>query len=635
MKYSPFIRKNESNISSSAQTAPPPSADSYIEACFNSGAASVLCFSNDLLVPTELVLLLDGRYSFQKAAPRNACAKQNASAVRPDSPSPFRSKLFTARPDVFNRNSSFVAVGSSEQPRTPLRQRQYTPRPIWNTPTTAEGTTASMMNGLSSVEGRDFPVHAGSRSLTFSSSGRMSTRMANKRTGLGTGFREMFLGVSRERSNFEELPGSRELATRKEVQRILEKKLSASRGAPVFGNARFSSEGGDIVQAEERVSDIKQLEEYKRCVTLLQGGGERFSVTKASVKLQETISQFSKSPPAEALSNGVVRKSGDYSAVDNYKSAENDGNKDLASSSAHLDGNQGENSGDWRELYEKSNRRNPKLSSLKLEQEYLEKRFAALSVTRPSTFNKPHKEERETADAFTPLSEEAEREVDDALRGPDRNKVLTFHEKSGIDVTRAVMQCLLPGAWLNDEVINLYMELLKEREVQEPKKFLKCHFFNTFFYNKLYKDKRSYDYKAVRRWTTQKKVGYSLADCDKILVPIHQDIHWCLAVINIRDKKFEYLDSLGGVDNAVLKVLARYIADEAKDKGGIELDSSTWDIAFPQDIPQQLNGCDCGMFMLKYADFHSRGVSLSFKQADMEYFRRRMVWELLRLKAGT
>jgi sentrin-specific protease 1 len=26
-----------------------------------------------------------------------------------------------------------------------------------------------------------------------------------------------------------------------------------------------------------------------------------------------------------------------------------------------------------------------------------------------------------------------------------------------------------------------------------------------------------YDYKAVRRWTTQKKLGYSLIDCDKVL----------------------------------------------------------------------------------------------------------------------
>lgn len=35
------------------------------------------------------------------------------------------------------------------------------------------------------------------------------------------------------------------------------------------------------------------------------------------------------------------------------------------------------------------------------------------------------------------------------------------------------------------QVINVYMELMKERETREPDKFLKCHFFNTFFYNKV------------------------------------------------------------------------------------------------------------------------------------------------------
>jgi sentrin-specific protease 1 len=77
----------------------------------------------------------------------------------------------------------------------------------------------------------------------------------------------------------------------------------------------------------------------------------------------------------------------------------------------------------------------------------------------------------------------------------------------------------------------------------------------TCFIEQLYKDKRSYDYKSVRRWTTQKKIGYSLVKCDKILVPIHQDVHWCLAVINIRDKRIEYLDSLKGADDTVLQVL--------------------------------------------------------------------------------
>ena len=34
--------------------------------------------------------------------------------------------------------------------------------------------------------------------------------------------------------------------------------------------------------------------------------------------------------------------------------------------------------------------------------------------------------------------------------------------------------------------------------------------------------------------------------CSQIFVPIHKKIHWCLAVINNKDKKFQYLDSLRG-----------------------------------------------------------------------------------------
>jgi Ulp1 family protease len=83
----------------------------------------------------------------------------------------------------------------------------------------------------------------------------------------------------------------------------------------------------------------------------------------------------------------------------------------------------------------------------------------------------------------------------------NRAEILAFHEETNIEVTRAIIQCLVPGAWLNDEVshfsktsvitimfvfvynifdvndtllnlfvgalvqvINVYMQLLKERE---------------------------------------------------------------------------------------------------------------------------------------------------------------------------
>ncbi|KAH9318398.1 hypothetical protein KI387_020167, partial [Taxus chinensis] len=127
-------------------------------------------------------------------------------------------------------------------------------------------------------------------------------------------------------------------------------------------------------------------------------------------------------------------------------------------------------------------------------------------------------------------------------------------------------------------------------------------------------NKTNYDYKAVRRWTTQRKIGYSLTDCDKIFVPIHKEIHWCLAIIDMRAKKFQYLDSLKGSDAHVLHVLVRYIVDEAKDKTGQDLDVSTWEQEFVRELPAQENGSDCGVFMIKYADFHSQGLPLSFSQ---------------------
>uniref|UniRef100_M1A070 Sentrin/sumo-specific protease n=1 Tax=Solanum tuberosum TaxID=4113 RepID=M1A070_SOLTU len=241
------------------------------------------------------------------------------------------------------------------------------------------------------------------------------------------------------------------------------------------------------------------------------------------------------------------------------------------------------------------------------------------------------KEEQVIEDAisepFVPLTEEEHDEVACALSKSNRRKVLVTHKSSNIDITGEILQCLRPGAWLNDEVINVYLELLKEREKREPQKFLKCHFFNTFFYKKvamsitdyyhlteticenlienlpifveilphlqLISGTGGYNYQSVRRWTSQRKLGYSLLECDKIFVPIHKEIHWCLAVINKKDQKFQYLDSLRGRDSNVLKVLASYFVDEVKDKSGKHIDVSSWKQEFVEDLPEQKNGAIC------------------------------------------
>ncbi|GLT79394.1 hypothetical protein SLA2020_508850 [Shorea laevis] len=285
----------------------------------------------------------------------------------------------------------------------------------------------------------------------------------------------------------------------------------------------------------------------------------------------------------------------------------------------------------YKSLLKQAESRTARLNDLGFQIELHEKRRDGLRSLQ--SLKKPEEKpvEKVPQEPFVPLTDEDLAEVQCAFSANPR-KVLVSHQNSNIDITVRILQCLKPGAWLNDEVINVYLELLKEREQREPKKFLKCHFFNTFFYKKLVGE-NGYNYKAVKRWTSERKLGYFLIDCDKIFVPIHKEVHWCLAVINKKDQKLQYLDSLKGKDTKVLNALERYFVEEVKDKCGKDIDISSWEHEYVEDLPEQLNGFDCGVFMLKYMDFYSRGCGLCFNQEHMPYFRLRTAKEILRLRA--
>lgn len=232
----------------------------------------------------------------------------------------------------------------------------------------------------------------------------------------------------------------------------------------------------------------------------------------------------------------------------------------------------------------------------------------------------------------------------------DRAASVAFGKRGRIaDVTGASvddkdLQKLRPGQWLNDEVINFYGQLILTRANDADKQrnealataktgatsdtttanssntavtkkkgkgkptrpydpsldaFWRVHFFSSFFYN-LLKDK---GYAGVKRWTRR----IDIFSKDLILFPINLgNAHWVCGAINMRRHRFEYYDSLGSYNARAFELMRTYVAEEARDKKGKEIDLRGWKNLFSDESPQQENGFDCGVFAAQTLEQISR-----------------------------
>uniref|UniRef100_A0A0P4W8J0 BTB domain-containing protein n=1 Tax=Scylla olivacea TaxID=85551 RepID=A0A0P4W8J0_SCYOL len=226
-------------------------------------------------------------------------------------------------------------------------------------------------------------------------------------------------------------------------------------------------------------------------------------------------------------------------------------------------------------------------------------------------------DEDEQEEEFVPLTPEMEEVIDNALMKGPPNQVLI--EKFNTQITRHDISTLAGLNWLNDEIINFYMNLLIERGKNDN--YPKVYAFNTFFYPKLMKT----GFASVKRWT--KKVD--LFSHDLLLIPVHLGMHWCLATIDLRTKCVRYFDSMLGDNDKCLEALLKYLEDEHQDKKSSPFEKTGWMAENVKDIPQQMNGSDCGMFACMFAEYLSRDADITFDQQHMPYFRRKMVYEIV------
>ncbi|KAM6918275.1 sentrin-specific protease 5-like [Xenentodon cancila] len=167
--------------------------------------------------------------------------------------------------------------------------------------------------------------------------------------------------------------------------------------------------------------------------------------------------------------------------------------------------------------------------------------------------------------------------------------------------------------WLNDQVMNMYGELIMESSHH------KVHFLNSFFHRQL----MTKGYDGVKRWTKQ----VDLFSKSLLLVPVHLEVHWCLVTASIATKKICLYDSQGNALQKVARNILKYLMTEAKEKQQAAFQDG-WTVSFDEEVPQQTNENDCGVFVLEYSRCLALSRPFQFSQRDIPKIRKRIYKEL-------
>ncbi|KAK6204945.1 uncharacterized protein RJT21DRAFT_12130 [Scheffersomyces amazonensis] len=177
---------------------------------------------------------------------------------------------------------------------------------------------------------------------------------------------------------------------------------------------------------------------------------------------------------------------------------------------------------------------------------------------------------------------------------------------------------LRDGKWLNDNIIDYYMNLIIEKSNHKVFGWT-THFFSTL---------EEKGYSGIVRWGKRKKLN--LFEKDLIMVPINvMNTHWALAVINNKSHSIEYYDSLISSNGNIraISLLKDYVEQEANRLN--KKISSEYQLFPRMRSPQQANGYDCGVFTCTAAKYLSFNQPLRYSQNDMKNIRRRMTFEIM------
>ncbi|CAK9229784.1 unnamed protein product [Sphagnum troendelagicum] len=217
-------------------------------------------------------------------------------------------------------------------------------------------------------------------------------------------------------------------------------------------------------------------------------------------------------------------------------------------------------------------------------------------------------------------------------------------DPEAVEIVHSDLLRLAPEEFLNDTVIDFYIKYIQRPEaltLEDKKRF---HFFNSFFYKKLSevirgkKKKGGGDFLKLRKWTK----GMNIFEKDYLFVPIHNSLHWSLAIICFPGADADlqsssecciiHLDSLitgGHKSQGVFNCLRSYLVAEWKYRRELHKDIGDFSVkTLPLkaesirgrrvQVPLQDNESDCGLFLLHYIELFVKDAPSTFRLHDLD-----------------
>ncbi|KAM0143411.1 hypothetical protein ACHAQE_008725 [Botrytis cinerea] len=182
------------------------------------------------------------------------------------------------------------------------------------------------------------------------------------------------------------------------------------------------------------------------------------------------------------------------------------------------------------------------------------------------------------------------------------------------------------NSWLNDEIINTYIEWVVEAANEFAKEEAKAFgepvgkvpkfiAHNSFFYENLDKKGPSSTQRLMGR---KKAPGVSLLEVDTVFVPICRGSHWTVGVVRPMARTIEYFDSLQGSSKTFIKLMRGWL----KFQLGADYKEDEWKTP-NTGCTRQMNGYDCGVFVCTNALCVALGVNTDcYNGTDMTTMRR-------------